>query len=185
LLEQGARRVACLVVEQSQDDIAGLELCHYPDPGSVDAVVLGDLAQDWTYDRLNWAFRLLLENPGAHLLALGMTRYCRSGNQLRLDVAPFVAALQCATDRPPRVMGKPGELMFRMALAQLDFPPAATIMVGDDIRSDIGGALEAGLQGVLVKTGKFRGEDLAGAIQPTAVIESIADFPRWYSSRRD
>ena len=30
-------------------------------------------------------------------------------------------------------------------------------MVGDDVESDVGGALSAGLSGVLVRTGKYRG----------------------------
>ena len=30
------------------------------------------------------------------------------------------------------------------------------VMIGDDIESDIGGAKNAGISGILVKTGKFR-----------------------------
>lgn len=182
LQQQRAKRVACLVVESSLEDLAGLELLNYPQQDEVDAVVVGDLAEDWTYDRLNWGFRLLLENPESALVALGMTRYCRSGDQLRLDVAPFVSALQNATDRTPLVAGKPGELMFTAALNILGVEASQAVMLGDDIRSDIGGALDAGLKGVLVKTGKYRDEDLSGDIAPTAVISGIADFPVWYES---
>ena len=51
------------------------------------------------------------------------------------------------------------------------------VMVGDDIESDIGGALDAGLR-ALVRTRKYR-PDVAAAsgIEPTAVVASIADVP--------
>jgi ribonucleotide monophosphatase NagD (HAD superfamily) len=51
-------------------------------------------------------------------------------------------------------------------------------MVGDDVEADVGGAMEAGLAGILVRTGKFR-EDLVSesGIQPTATVDSIADVP--------
>ena len=55
-------------------------------------------------------------------------------------------------------------------------PKAA--LVGDDIESDIGGALRAGLAGILVRTGKYREEHVrASGITPTAVVGSIADVP--------
>ena len=51
-------------------------------------------------------------------------------------------------------------------------------MVGDDVESDVGGALDAGLAGVLVRTGKFRAEVVErSGIEPTATVDSIADVP--------
>ena len=51
-------------------------------------------------------------------------------------------------------------------------------MVGDDIESDIGGALRAGLATILVRTGKYREEHVrASGIQPTVLVGSIADVP--------
>ena len=51
-------------------------------------------------------------------------------------------------------------------------------MVGDDIESDIGGALDAGLRAVLVRTGKYREDFVAASgIEPTATIDSIAELP--------
>ena len=51
-------------------------------------------------------------------------------------------------------------------------------MVGDDIESDIGGALHAGLKAILVRTGKYREERVReSGIQPTAVLASIAEVP--------
>jgi ribonucleotide monophosphatase NagD (HAD superfamily) len=58
--------------------------------------------------------------------------------------------------------------------------PGEVLMIGDDIAADAGGAQQAGLKGMLVKTGKFRPQDLEGAIRPDAVLDSIADLPEWW-----
>ena len=54
-------------------------------------------------------------------------------------------------------------------------------MVGDDIRGDIGGAQQAGIAGILVRTGKFRPADLDQDPQPMAVLNSIRDLPAWWT----
>jgi ribonucleotide monophosphatase NagD (HAD superfamily) len=51
-------------------------------------------------------------------------------------------------------------------------------MVGDDVESDAGGALHAGLAAILVQTGKYRADRVAASgITPTATVASIADVP--------
>jgi ribonucleotide monophosphatase NagD (HAD superfamily) len=51
-------------------------------------------------------------------------------------------------------------------------------MVGDDIETDVGGALGAGVAAILVRTGKYREDAVAGSgIEPTATVDSIADVP--------
>jgi ribonucleotide monophosphatase NagD (HAD superfamily) len=50
-------------------------------------------------------------------------------------------------------------------------------MVGDDILTDVKGAQEMGMQGILVKTGKYR-DDLAASsgVVPDLVLESLASL---------
>ena len=49
------------------------------------------------------------------------------------------------------------------------------VMIGDDITTDIGGAHNAGMQGILVRTGKFREDTLKNTtVKPTHIIDSIA-----------
>jgi HAD superfamily hydrolase (TIGR01458 family) len=145
-------------------------------------VVVGDLGHDWTYAALNRAFRLLHNNPEAVLLALGMTRYWQAPDGISLDVAPFVAALEHATGRRAVVLGKPAQPFFHAAAGRLGLPPARTLIIGDDIAADVGGAQRAGLRGALVKSGKFRPTDLAGEVRPDVVLESIASLPDWWGS---
>ena len=171
-LQADRRRVLLVMNESVKEDFAELEEVA-EDP---QAVIVGDLGSDFAYDVLNRAFRAVMD--GAQLVALQKNRYWLTPDGLSLDVGPFVAALEYATGREALVLGKPSAGFFATVLAELDVEPTAAVMVGDDVESDVGGALGAGLAGVLVRTGKYREDAVrASAIQPTAVVDSIADIP--------
>lgn len=125
--------------------------------GTPNAVLIGDAGQTFSYRALNEAFRLLLK--GMPLLALGKNRYFREGDGLSLDMGPFVAALEYAAEIEAVILGKPAPDFFLAAVNSLDLPPNDVVMVGDDARTDIGGAMAGGLQGILVRTGKYRPGD--------------------------
>ena len=170
--ERGHERVALLMADEVKADFAQLAEADR----DVDAVIVGDLGERFDYAVLNRAFRLIVD--GAELVALQRNRYWLRADGLSLDVGPFVAALEYAANVEAVVVGKPAPAFFLLALSQLGAEPAEAAMVGDDIESDIGGAVRAGLRGVLVRTGKFREESLAAADPPpTDVIDSIADLP--------
>jgi len=144
------------------------------------AVVAGDLGEGWDYATLNAAFRLLMAEPPATLIALGLTRYWQAPDGLRLDVGPYVKALEYASGREAVVLGKPAAPFFRAALEALGLPAESVIMLGDDIRSDVAAAQAVGIRGVMVRTGKFRSADLEGDIRPDAVLDSVAELPQWW-----
>jgi len=65
------------------------------------------------------------------------------------------------------------------ALGSLGARPEEVAVVGDDVEADVGGGQAIGLRGVLVRTGKFRADDLAhSTVRPDAVIESLAEISR-------
>jgi HAD superfamily hydrolase (TIGR01458 family) len=170
--ERGHRRVAMLMADDVKGDLAGLTEAG----DAVDAVIVGDLGERFDYAVLNRAFRFILD--GAELVALQRNRYWRRADGLSLDVGPFVAALEYAAGVDAVVVGKPAPAFFLLALAQLGAEPEHAAMIGDDVESDVSGAVRAGLRGVLVRTGKFREEAAAAADPPpTATIDSIADLP--------
>jgi phospholysine phosphohistidine inorganic pyrophosphate phosphatase len=168
----GRRRALLLMHDDVKADLAGLhEVSH-----GADVVVVGDLGSDFGYAVLNHAFRELL--AGAELVALQKNRYWRTPDGLSLDVGPFVAALEYAAGREAIVVGKPAPAFFATVLAGLGIRPSDAVMVGDDVESDVGGALRAGLAGVLVRTGKYRAEAVAACgVDPTATVASVADVP--------
>lgn len=183
LRQAGDGKAALFVDARARTEFS--DIPALPDDAEAGAryVVVGDLGKGWDYLTLNRAFRLLHSNPQAVLLALGMTRYWRADDGLRLDTAPFVAALSHATGCGAIIFGKPAKSFFSAAVATLGIPAHEVLMVGDDIHTDIEGALAAGLGAVLLRTGKFRERDLEGEIVPSVVLESIADLPRWWDSQ--
>jgi HAD superfamily hydrolase (TIGR01458 family) len=170
--EAGHTTVQLLVADDLREDLGDLE----EGEGEVDAVVMGDLGKGFTYEVLNGAFRRVRD--GAELIALQKNRYWETAGGLSLDAGPFVAAVEYAADREAVVVGKPSEAFFELALSDLGAKPGAAAMVGDDVEADVGGALDAGIRGILVRTGKYREEDVrASGIEPTATVDSIADVP--------
>jgi len=169
---QGYDRVALHVADALREDLDELGDRQQDD---VQAVVLGDLGTDFTYARLNAIFRQL--QGGAELVALQRNRVWQREDGLVLDAGPFVVALEYATGREATVTGKPSPAFFAAALDDLGVPAGEVAMIGDDVEADVGGALSAGLDGVLVQTGKFRAETLAASdVQPTLVLKSIAEL---------
>ena len=172
--ERGHGSVRLLVGEALLEDLA--ELTQAPRAGAVDAVVLGDLGDGFTAEVLNEAFRLLMD--GAELVALQHNRYWRRTDGLVLDVGAYSAALEYATGSEAVVVGKPAKAFFAAALADVNAQAETAVMVGDDIEADVGGAIGAGLRGILVRTGKYREDALeASQVTPTEIVDSIADVP--------
>jgi HAD superfamily hydrolase (TIGR01458 family) len=178
--DQGA--IALFVPQATREEFQGLQIWDGDPQNRVSAVVLGDLGEQWTFTRLNEAFRCLMQQPAPALVALGMTRYWKAPKGLQLDVGPFVMALAYATGIEPVVIGKPAKDFFQTATAGMAVKPSEVLMIGDDIRGDVGGAQAAGMCGLLVRTGKYQPTDLNGDIRPDAILDSIADLPRWWSA---
>lgn len=172
--------VALFVPPPTRAEFSGLELAEPRGFGPVGAVVIGDYGERWDYAELNRAFRLLMAEPSPVLIALGMTRYWQAADGLRLDTAPFVMALAHASGHEPVVLGKPAAPFFEAALSRLGTPADQTLMIGDDVRTDIGAAQALGMRALLVRTGKFRDGDLRLGIEADAVLDSIATLPDWW-----
>ena len=137
-----------------------------------DAVVVGDAEDDFSYRKMNEAFRLL--KAGALLLATGRTRYFEGAEGLELDAGPYVAALEYAAETSAIVLGKPAAGFFLAAVAELGLHPSECVMVGDDAEADVAAALSAGLEGILVRTGKYREGDEAKLPHGFLMVQDIA-----------
>ncbi len=169
---EGLRKLHLAAAPSLAEDVAGFELVDE----APEAVVLGDLYRDFTWERLNQLFGFLRD--GARLIALHKNRVSRRGTEIALDLGPFVAALEYASGREALVVGKPSRAFFELALADLELEAEAVAMVGDDIEADIGGAQAAGLRAIQVETGKFTPVDRDHPrIRPDLRVASIAALP--------
>lgn len=180
---------ACLLYLRSQPGVR----CHFMIPDTVkdffneiprtcnspDYVVVGDYGTGFDFHSLNLAFRLLMD--GAELIGLQKAPYWFSSEGIFLDCGAFISLLEYASNKTAKIMGKPSELFFQIALDNLHLLPDEVIVVGDDITSDIVGAQRMKMRSVLVRTGKFNPTQLDNPVaQPTWVVDTISDLPRLF-----
>lgn len=159
----------------AREDLEGVTLVG-PGAEDADVVVVGGACDDFSYANVNRVFRMLMN--GAALVAMHKNLYWKTGGGWELDGGAYVHALEQAAGVEATVCGKPSAPFFDAALGMLGAPAERVCMVGDDIVNDVLGAQALGLIGVLVRTGKFRPEDLeAAGGAPDLTIDSIADLP--------
>lgn len=136
------------------------------------AVVIGLAPTEFHYDRLNQAFRYLLD--GAELIGIHAGKFYKREDGLALGPGCFVKGLEYAAQCKAELVGKPNETFFKSALG--DIAPEEAIMIGDDVNDDIEGAMKAGIRGFLVQTGKYRkGDENKISPTPTAVLPSFVE----------
>ncbi|XP_072026927.1 phospholysine phosphohistidine inorganic pyrophosphate phosphatase-like [Amphiura filiformis] len=138
-------------------------------------VVLGDAVSGFSYENMNKAFRVLINQDNPLLISMGRGRYYKETDGLVLDVGPFKAALEYAVDCEAVVVGKPAQGFFMSALKDMGVKPENAIMVGDDIVNDVGGAQACGIRGLQVRTGKFRPSDEHHpSVKPDGFVDNLA-----------
>lgn len=145
------------------------------------AVVLGDIADKWTYETMNEIFRKVWN--GAEMIAMHKNRYWEpDGKTLTMDAGAFITAIEYATSREAKVIGKPSPIYFQTALKRLGFDPYSEfIMIGDDLESDIAAAQAIGGKGVLVYTGKTQPPLPSDSVKPDFEAKNLNDVKTFIS----
>jgi glycerol-1-phosphatase len=104
---------------------------------------------DFDYRELREGIQALL--AGAEMIAANRDRTFPTQDGPWPGSGAIVAALEYASGRAARIVGKPAAHIFRTALDRLD--RGRTLMVGDRLDSDVEGARAAGLDAAIVLTG--------------------------------
>jgi HAD superfamily hydrolase (TIGR01458 family) len=159
-----------LVPDSMRPLFAGVKI----DDEAADLVVVADIGERFNYARLNHAFHLV--RGGARLVVPHKNLVWYDDNGPRLDAGAFVVGLEAASGQPALVTGKPSPVFFHTAMDELGVVPDETVVVGDDIQTDIAGASHLGLHSVLVRTGKGALQRPADYVRPEHEIDSIADL---------
>lgn len=179
LKNQGVNKISVLISGSAVNDFKNIKITS----ANPEYLVVGDLGQDLTFEKLNNAFRLIMK--GTKILALQKNRYWQTPEGLTMDAGAIVAALEFAAKKRATIIGKPQKEFFLLAADTLGLSPDQLAMVGDDLEVDVKGGQEAGLLGIAVKTGNFR-EKLfkKSKIKPDVLLNSIADLPEYLMKRK-
>lgn len=172
-------KARCLLLNSGEEisaDLAGVRLVDGPD-ARPDVLLIGGAGPEFDYTALNGLFGHL--QRGAELFAMHRNLYWRTDAGLQLDSGAFLLGLERAAGTEAEVLGKPAGAFYAAALATVGLAADEVMMVGDDLEADVLGAQQHGIDGVLVRTGKFQPADEQGldGHRPRHVIDSIADLP--------
>jgi HAD superfamily hydrolase (TIGR01450 family) len=123
------------------------------------------------FDELRTATQAVL--AGAEMIASARDRTFPTDRGMSPGTGAIVAALEYATGRTARIVGKPEAQMFETALDRLG--PGSTLVVGDRLDSDLAGAAAADLDCAIVLTGvtSRAAAEAATDPAPVAVAEDL------------
>jgi HAD superfamily hydrolase (TIGR01458 family) len=178
--ELAGKRVLALTMAAVLEDLEGVHLVGE----DAEAVLVGgadeteETSRVFSYMNLARAFHEL--EGGAELYCLHRNRWWQTSRGPLLDSGCFVAGLEYAAELEATVVGKPSAAYFAAAVEALDADPELTWMVGDDIDADVAGTQRFGLRTALVRTGKFRPDEVErSGTTPDVLLSSVAELPRW------
>jgi len=142
-----------------------------------DYVIIGDFRDNWDVNRLNEAFKYVIKHKALLLGTQGNKYYLDINGEPVIDTGSLVQMIASAANVKPMIFGKPSKEYFFQALKKLNLSSEDAIVVGDDIETDILGAQNANLRGILVKTGKGQFfNPSVGNIIPYKVINSFSSL---------
>jgi HAD superfamily hydrolase (TIGR01458 family) len=164
-----------LIPEKAKPELSPLRLVNNAD---CQVVLVGEMGLNWGVEKINPALQALLQ--GAELYALHINRYYKGADGFHIGPGAIVSALEYASGKKCRdYFGKPQTAFFQNAVKAIGAHPQSTLVVGDDLLSDVQGAIKAGLRGAIVKTGKCRPEDLEIAEkEQIPTLNSVKDLLR-------
>jgi putative hydrolase of the HAD superfamily len=96
-----------------------------------------------------------------------------------VGIAPYFEAIAISGDLG---IGKPHPAIFHAVLDPLGVSPDQTLMVGNSVKGDIGGARATGMRAILIDRGDPHGQD--DTIEPDAVIHELAELLDYLRARQ-
>jgi len=141
-----------------------------------DFVIIGDFRDNWDVNRLNQAFKYVFK--GADLLGTqGNNYFLDQKGEPVIDTGSFVQMIAKTANVNSRIFGKPSKEYFDQAIRRINLINEELIVIGDDIDSDIKGAINANLKAVLVETGKGQFYKPENAdIKPFLILKNFASI---------
>lgn len=139
-----------------------------------DYVIVGETF-NYNLDSMCKAMRLV--EKGARLIATNsdLTYPDEYGNVPACRA--LVAPIEITTGRKAYFIGKPNPLMMRTALHMIDSHSADSVMIGDNMQTDIIAGIESGMTTVLVLSGVSTLENIkVHPYRPTYILNGVGDI---------
>lgn len=131
--------------------------------------------KELTYERLVKASYLLQKN--IPYIATHLDNRCPTENGFIPDAGGIAALLCKATDRTPKVFGKPNKEMLLFKLNQLNISSKEAVIFGDRLYTDMRMGIEAGITTCCVLSGETSLEMIKESkYQPDFIINGIWEF---------
>jgi len=139
-----------------------------------DAVVVG-IDRDFHYDKMKKAC-LAIRN-GARFIGTNGDKALPTEEGLLPGNGSLCAAIAAATGVDPVFVGKPEPFMVHYALERLGSKPGETLVVGDNLMTDIRAGAVGGIDTLLVYTGVTTREQAAASdIRPTYEVDNLLQW---------
>ena len=157
---------------------AGLVVITPDEPEvAVDAVAVG-IDWEFSYSKLARAQQALLN--GARFYATNIDpRYPIENGRFNPGAGSIVAAISTASGVTPIIVGKPASTCFELMMEERACPPKKTLIVGDQLATDIIAGNRAGCRTALITTGvstREEAEILRGTGRPTFIYDSLTEL---------
>ncbi len=138
-----------------------------------DFVVVGE-TRSYNWEMIYKAVRFM--NQGARFIA---TNPDVAGPNGQPACGALCAPIERITGKQPFYVGKPSAWMMRAALNRLDAHSEDSVIIGDNMRTDILAGVHAGIETILVLSGVTKEEDIDDfAYQPSRIYPSLAEIDR-------
>jgi NagD protein len=140
-----------------------------------DYVVLGT-TRSYDFQRMEKAVNLI--RAGALFIATNPDLTGPVTGGIAPACGSLAAPIRLATGKRPYFVGKPNPLMMRMALRRLGDHSENTLMVGDNMDTDIITGTETGMKTILVLSGvTSRSEVDLYAFHPNYIYQDVGEIP--------
>lgn len=145
------------------------------DEQNPEAIVIGDIEDNWNYQIVNDIFKKVL--AGADLVAMHKNKFWNPDGELLIDAGAFITGIEFASGKQAILVGKPSLHYFKASLSKIGTNSEESFfMIGDDIETDIKAAQDIGGKGILIYTGKTKYPlNKSMNIRPDFEVNSLSD----------
>lgn len=145
------------------------DLAERINTGKPEFLVVG-YEKNFNIEKLREAYEIL--KNGAKFLASSYGRIFIKGNKIFPGAGTIVRAIEHMSGKKATVLGKPSDYMLSFLNMFVCSPIRETVLIGDELESDILLGKKAGYYTILVRTGIDK--EAKGEIKPDAIINSVS-----------